>query len=157
MNKTTLLLVGLLATTNWYARASGKTLSATADPVRFSVISDPHLYDVRLGTTGSAFEAYLNQDPKLLKESEAILDSALASVAQAGVKFLIIPGDLTKDGEIVSHVLMAQHLAKLRQQGIQVFVVPGNHDINNPDAAAYLGDTTRPVQPFINASATARH
>ncbi len=114
-------------------------------PLRFAVISDPHLYDTRLGTSGAAFEDYLNQDPKLLRESEAILEAALDRVIEQKARFVIIPGDLTKDGELTSHVRMAQHLAKLERHGIQVFVVPGNHDLNNPDAVAYCGDTTRPV------------
>lgn len=114
-------------------------------PARFAVISDPHLYAARLGTAGSAFEDYLNQDPKLLRESEAILESALDSVIQQGVHFVLIPGDLTKDGEVANHVLMAQHLAKLEKHGIQAFVVPGNHDINNPDAVSFRGDSTSPV------------
>ncbi len=118
---------------------------APSGPVKFAVISDPHLYPARLGTSGSAFETYLLGDPKLLKESEAILEAALAGIAEEGVRFLIISGDLTKDGELLSHVLMAQHLQKLEQSGIEVFVVPGNHDINNPAAVAYIGDTTRPV------------
>jgi hypothetical protein len=108
-------------------------------------MSDTHLHSQRLGTSGSAFEAYLYHDPKLLKESEAILESAFGSIIQEQVQFLLISGDLTKDGELANHLLMAQHLAKLEKHGIQVFVVPGNHDINNPDAVAYLGDTTRPV------------
>lgn len=112
---------------------------------RFAVISDPHLYDTRLGASGAAFEAYEAADPKMLRESEAILNSAIDSVIQQHVDFVIIPGDLTKDGELRDHVFMAQHLQKLEQHGIQVFVVPGNHDINNPDAVAYVGDGTRPV------------
>ena len=113
---------------------------------QFAVLSDAHLYDAsRLGDSGAAFEAYLNQDPKLLPESEAILDSAIDSIIQQQVKFVIIPGDLTKDGEIADHVLMAKYLAKLEKHGIQVYVVPGNHDINNPDAMSFKSDTPRPV------------
>jgi 3',5'-cyclic AMP phosphodiesterase CpdA len=113
--------------------------------VTFAVISDPHWYDTHLGTSGAAFEAYLAQDPKLLRESDAILDAALADIVQQHVRFVIIPGDLTKDGELVNHLGMAEHLAKLERRGIQVFVVPGNHDINNHDAVKYCGDTSRPV------------
>lgn len=113
---------------------------------QFAVFSDPHLYNAaKLGGDGPALEAYRNQDPKLLPESEAILESAIDSIIQQHVRFVIVPGDLTKDGEIVDHVLMAQHLAKLKKQGIQVYVVPGNHDINNPDAMSFKGDIPRPV------------
>ena len=123
----------------------GKGHDPITPPVQFAVFSDPHLYNVRLGDTGSAFEMYLNRDPKLLRESEAILDSAISSIIQQHVRFVIIPGDLTKDGEIADHLLMAKHLARLEQHGIQVYVVPGNHDINNPDAVAFSGDITRTV------------
>jgi 3',5'-cyclic AMP phosphodiesterase CpdA len=114
--------------------------------VRFAIISDPHLYNDRLGTSGPQFDAYMVSDLKLLKQSESILESALSSIATQHVQFLVVSGDLTKDGEILDHVLMTQHLQKLEKLGIQVFVVPGNHDINNPDAVIYLPDgTTRPV------------
>jgi len=106
---------------------------------------DLHIYGARLGTSGAAYEQYLYGDPKLVKESEAILEAAAEGMVQAGVQFVIIPGDLTKEGELVDHVLAAQHLQKLEQRGIQVFVVPGNHDINNPNALCYVGDGTRPV------------
>lgn len=149
-----LILTLTLAASAWFAEAGPVTnrgggarhkAPPTPSSVRFAVISDPHLYSARLGTSGAAFEAYLNQDPKLLRESEAILESALQSVIEQQVSFVIIPGDLTKDGELVNHVLMARHLAKLERHGIQAFVVPGNHDLNNPDAVAFIGDTTRPV------------
>ena len=143
-----LLLAFVLAANTWPALAGSTTKTAPAaldGPRRFAVIADPHLYKASLGTCGSAYENHLLGDPRLTKESEAILESALARMAEEGVQFLIIPGDLTNDGELVNHVLMAQHLQKLEQAGIQVFVVPGNHDINNPFAVAYEGDTTRPV------------
>ena len=103
---------------------------------RFAVLSDLHFYDPRLGTSGQAFEDYLNQDPKLLKESEAILDAAITNIVQQHVQFVLVAGDLTKDGELLDHVRVAQQLRRLEQRGIQVFVIPGNHDINNPDAFA---------------------
>ena len=128
------------------ARAAAAAPACRPDKtVRFAVLSDTHLYDARLGTTGSAFEAYIAADPKLLALSEPILDAALAAIIKSNVRFVIISGDLTKDGEIVDHLLMVRHLEKLERAGIQVYVVPGNHDINNHDAAAYSGDTATPI------------
>jgi predicted phosphodiesterase len=114
-------------------------------PIRFAVLSDTHLYDARLGTTGSAFNLYLAADPKLLALSEPILAAAVADIIKNKVRFVIISGDLTKDGEVVDHLLMVRYLEKFERAGIQVFVVPGNHDINNHDAAAYSGDTAKPI------------
>jgi len=144
-----LAMTGLVLVGAWQSWAGNRVTQVVKleqrAPVRFAVLSDLHFYDARLGTTGQAFEDYLNQDPKLLKESEAILDAALQTVVGQQVRFVIIPGDLTKDGELVNHVRVAQHLAKLEQSGVKVFVIPGNHDINNSDAVMYLGDSTRPV------------
>ncbi len=141
-----LALVATLATGGALAQsARSPAISADQWPVRFAILSDLHLYDMRLGVGGTAWEAYLAQDPKLLVESDAILDSVVEGVLQAHVKFVIVTGDMTKDGELRDHVFAVQHLAKLEQHGIPVFVVPGNHDINNPDAVRYVGDTTQPV------------
>ena len=53
-----------------------------------------------------------------VRESRAAFWSALAAVAAEKPRFLIIPGDLTKDGELVNHLLMAQKLARLEAQGV---------------------------------------
>lgn len=126
------------------APAPGRRQHPPPAPFQFAVISDPHIYDARLGVSGAAFENYLNQDPKLLEQSAAIFEAALDRIIAQQVKFAIIPGDLTKDGELASHQLMARHLAKLERHGIQAFVVPGNHDLHNPHAVRFDGaDTCR--------------
>ncbi len=113
----------------------------------FAVISDPHLYDIGLGVTGSAFEAVLFSDRKLLAESEAILAAAIERItADPSVDFIIVPGDLTKDGERVNHELFAQYLSGLEDAGLPVFVAPGNHDVNNPGAESYSGETATQIE-----------
>lgn len=114
-------------------------------PVRFGVISDPHLAVARICTPGEVYEEYVTDDPKLLRESEAILEAALAKMIQENVRFVLVPGDLTKDGEVASHVAMKKHLHKLEQRGIQALVVPGNHDLNNPDAQRFRESSASPV------------
>jgi 3',5'-cyclic AMP phosphodiesterase CpdA len=90
------------------------------------VFSDPHLFDVSLGAD--------DNDPKLLRESSEILSMAIQRVKELSVSFLLIPGDLTRDGEREDHLIMAQHLAGLVRAGVKVYVVPGNHDVLNPRA-----------------------
>jgi hypothetical protein len=137
--------LGVSALTLIAAHAAPSSNNPPTSTVRFGVLSDPHLYDVKLGTSGAAFDTYLATDPKLLTLSEPILEAAIADVIHRQVRFVIISGDLTKDGEVLNHVLMTQHLQKLEQAGVQVFVVPGNHDINNPDAVEFRGASTKPV------------
>jgi len=129
-----------------------RTLPPPAYPaVSFSVISDIHLYDPSLGSSGAAFEITMNSDRKLLLDSQDLLDYAINEIIASKVDFALVCGDLTKDGELINHNIAAQKLKKLAGAGIPVYVVPGNHDINNPDAEKYKGDTTEPV-PSINAA-----
>ena len=58
---------------------------------------------------------------------------------------MIISGDLTLEGEKLSHEAFAQKLGKLEDHGIPVYVIPGNHDINNPKAASYKGAEVIPA------------
>ena len=113
----------------------------------FAVISDPHVYDTRLGTYGAAWQKYLLSDRKLLAESESILASAVDRILEAKPKvdFVIVAGDLTKDGEKQCHELFASYMNRLIENGIKVLVVPGNHDINNPHAMAFNAETPSPV------------
>lgn len=114
--------------------------------VTFAVLSDLHLYDASLGTTGAAFQRYLDEDRKALAESEEILRTALERVDATSARFVLVSGDLTKDGEESSHRLVAEYLAAMERTGRQVWVVPGNHDVRNPHAVRFVGDATEPVK-----------
>jgi 3',5'-cyclic AMP phosphodiesterase CpdA len=106
----------------------------------FAVFSDPHVYATNLGTSGKAFEDYLLRDRKLLRESTDIITSAVASIGDLKSSFVLVIGDMTKDGELESHLLAAQYLARLKASGKKVYVVPGNHDIMNGHSYRYAGD-----------------
>ena len=112
----------------------------------FAVMSDLHYYDTSLGTTGAAFEECMYSDRKLLKQSAELVDKAVDSIIDTGVKFVLVSGDLTKDGELINHQKVAEQFQRLEDAGISVYVVPGNHDVNNPGAVKYSGDVTEKVE-----------
>ena len=112
---------------------------------RFAVFSDPHFYDTALGTEGAAFQTYLASDRKMLVQSEPILNEVVGRILREHPDFVLVPGDLTKDGERQDHVRFAQYLRKIERAGIEVFVVPGNHDVQNPHAFQYTVDGAVPV------------
>ena len=115
--------------------------------VKIAIISDLHVMAPELLVNeGSAFEAYLAQDRKMLRESLEILETLVNSILEVKPDLVLVTGDLTKDGERVSHELVAMQLQRLVDEGIQVLVVPGNHDINNPDAQVFDGDNTTPTE-----------
>ena len=116
--------------------------TASNKSIKIAVISDLHVMAPELLVKdGSAFEQYLSRDRKMLRESVEILDTLVTDIIELKPHLVLVTGDLTKDGERASHMLVADRLQRLTDAGIQVLVVPGNHDINNPDAKVYDGDT----------------
>jgi len=121
--------------------------------VKFMVISDIHYFDPSLFTlpANAHFQGYLAADRKLIIESSAILKNVLATVMTEKPDFLLVTGDLTKDGEKISHQAVAALFKNLTDNGIKVLVIPGNHDVNNPAAASYLGSATASVDNITAA------
>ena len=108
------------------------------------VMSDIHVMSPELLIKeGSAFDKYLASDRKLLAESKDIYYTMIDTILARKPELVLIPGDLTKDGEKLSHQLVAEQLQRLKKAGIQTLVVPGNHDVNNPHAYVFDGDQTR--------------
>ena len=104
-------------------------------PVKIGVVSDVHIFDQAVlgGAPGqSLFDEAQAKDRKSWIQSPALLDAAIDKVVAAGNKILLITGDLTKDGEQADHERLRTALTKLRDKGITVLVIPGNHDMNNP-------------------------
>jgi UDP-2,3-diacylglucosamine pyrophosphatase LpxH len=129
------------------------TLNYTVEypDARFAVISDIHYYDSTLGTEGPAFEACLDSDRKLLKEGGSLIRLVVNEIIRSNVDFVLVSGDLTKDGELVNHLQVADLLSQLTEKGIRVYVVPGNHDVNNPGAFRYEGEQAIPVPSVSHA------
>src|SRR5450432_105340 len=122
--------------------------------LKIAVVSDIHYMAAALlknnAASGAAFQSYLDQDPKLIEFSDPIFRQCIAQVIADKPDILLIPGDLTKDGEKVSHQDLLKLLRQFDNAHIKVFVVPGNHDVNNPESAQYDGDNATPA-PSISA------
>lgn len=110
---------------------------------RFVILSDIHVMApslVRRG--GSAIDGQADSDLRLIKESDDILSALTDRVLAIHPDYVLVTGDMTKDGERESHELVISYLKKMKDAGIQVFVIPGNHDCNNPNARVYDGSGT---------------
>lgn len=112
---------------------------------KMAVLSDIHVMAPELlQEDGAAFQDYISHDRKLLKESPELLKATVTELLTEHPDVVLVTGDLTKDGEAVSHNYVARELLRpLRQAGIPVYVIPGNHDVNNPHAVIFLNDTVQ--------------
>lgn len=123
--------------------------------LKIAIVSDIHYMSSSLlrnnAASGAAFQAYLDQDPKLIQYSDPIFRQCMKQVMAEKPDMLLVPGDLTKDGEKVSHQDLLKLLNQFAMAHIKVFVVPGNHDVNNPESAQYDGDNATHA-PSISAA-----
>ena len=69
----------------------------------FMVMSDMHVMSASLFDDGEAWATYLQSEPKLDEKSVELYDEAITRIKTANPKMLLLTGDLTKDGEKVSH------------------------------------------------------
>ena len=106
------------------------------------VVSDLHYCSPSLYEGSDLFLRSIAQgDGKMVHKSDVLLDALLLQAQQIRPDVLLLTGDLTFNGEAVSHQELAQHLDLLADQGIAVFVIPGNHDINCRAARAFQGNS----------------
>jgi len=114
------------------------SLKSSQAKLKIAVISDLHYMSPALMPEDPEkdyfFQMYLAQDPKLIQFSDPILRQAIAELKMAKPDIVLIPGDLTKDGELLSHETLIEILHELLDLNVKVFVIPGNHDVNNPEA-----------------------
>ncbi len=115
----------------------------TKAAVDILVMNDLHVMHADLlKQDGTAFDNVMNSDRKLLRQSQEIFLALVDSILLHQPDVVLIPGDLTKDGELIGHQLIASELKRLQETGIQTYVIPGNHDIRNAAAKYFEGDKT---------------
>ncbi len=109
------------------------------------IASDIHYLAKELTDFGNAFsEMARNEDGKMVSYVWEITDAFLGEVIARRPQVLILSGDLTLNGEYVSHEALALQLKRVEEAGIPVVVIPGNHDINNSKASVYKGSSVVP-------------
>ena len=92
---------------------------------------------------GSAWDNYVNSSHKLEDYSVGLFQNMIDSILLQMPDIVMLPGDISKDGEKLSHEYIIQELSRLTNAGIKVFVVPGNHDIGNIENAQYFDGSKR--------------
>lgn len=115
------------------------SLLFASEPIKIAVISDTHYLASALAQPGEALHTYRTATGRNVAHLHPILDSVFHQIVRQKADVLFVSGDITNHGERASHLEFTQKLHALKNKGMKIFVVPGNHDINVPDAKAYVG------------------
>ena len=98
--------------------------------IKIVVFSDPHVMAPELLVSeGEAWTNYISGQRKMVDYSQALFDEMVAKIKdEIKPDLVLMTGDLTKDGEQLSHKYVISRLDELRKVGIPTLVIPGNHD-----------------------------
>ncbi len=111
--------------------------------LRILVISDAHVMAQSLVIgISEAYQNMINSSRKMLAESEGVFNQLVDTVIKYKPDIVLFPGDMTKDGEKVSHQVFVKGLKRIEEHGIVCLVIPGNHDYNNPHSVYYVSNET---------------
>lgn len=153
MNMKKVLLLTLLCCGMSIGVSARTQETPSADGVKIVVVSDPHVMAPELLVSeGTAWTEYLNGQRKLVDYSKQLFDVMIARIKnELQPNLVLITGDLTKDGEQLSHQYVIGKLNELRAAGIGTLVIPGNHDRgSNGNAVYYDGGNTTPAEVATN-------
>lgn len=116
-------------------------------PPEIIFASDLHLLADSLFDDGEAFQKRVAADDgKIIPYVSPVIEAFLDEVIEAEPSALVLGGDLTFYGEKESHLQLAEKLKRVEEAGIDVVLIPGNHDINTKNAKSYLGKKTEDAE-----------
>lgn len=119
--------------------------------MRIAVIADPHVHNPRFDPRGDgsgAFRTFADTvgSTRVFNESLAALRQVLEQIVAAGIKLVVIVGDLTDDGELYARrALLDLTDHYVRQHGVRFFATFGNHDLFALDGRHMAKRFARPI------------
>lgn len=103
--------------------------------------TDMHYLSQQLTDNSDAFvQMLLDGDGKMTHYSEEICNAFVEDVINQKPDAVLISGDITFNGEKLSHQDFVLKLKKIEEAGIDVLAIPGNHDVEYPFSRGYEGD-----------------
>ncbi len=109
------------------------TASADESTVKFALGTDIHIENTKTEIKSNYPESELyfhaSGSGNLYDQAASLTKEFLSRSAQEGAEFILIAGDLTRNGNEEQHSFVASLLSEFENEtGIQVYIVPGNHD-----------------------------
>ena len=136
------------------AWTSANASEAANAKTTIAVVSDIHVMAPSLlpaeAKTQEAWTTYYANQRKMLEQSAGLFYQFVDNMVDSKPDIVLITGDLTKDGEEESHKYVRAKLEILKNEGIKVFVIPGNHDFGTEGSPKqYKADGTTEPAPVL--------
>lgn len=143
MKRTLSLLLSILLLLPSLASCGRRKLE---EPIEFIIANDIHYISPTILGDGEFFRNPTGRaDGKVVHYITDITDAFIAEVIEKKPQALILAGDLTLNGALVSHTELANKLAAVKNAGIDVLIIPGNHDFDKT-AVDYSGDSLKEAE-----------
>lgn len=118
--------------------SSSSTEPFFKDEVSIIIATDIHYLSPRLVENRQyLMDSVSRGDGKVVHYIDEISDAFLNEVLEKKPDYLILSGDLTFNGAEKSHVDLIEKLRSLQDKGVQVLVLPGNHDVDSENALGF--------------------
>lgn len=105
------------------------------------VATDLHFLSKSINDGGEAFANVIAKgDGKGMTYIEEIVDTFCEEVKKRRPDAVLLLGDLTFNGEKVSHLELSQKLNSIVEEGISIYLIPGNHDIDYERSFGFRGN-----------------
>ncbi len=118
--------------------SKNKVLFENKEELDIVVVSDLHFYDKSLFQDCSWFgDAWLYEDGQMIHYTHDFVKKFVDEMIRQQPNLILISGDLTYNGEKVSHEALAELLKQLENNDIEVAIINGNHDVNSMFAYGY--------------------
>jgi len=141
-----LVILGLLSVC-----VSGCAAPGEIEPVSILFSTDTHYLSPDLTDGGPFFkDSIAKGDGKVIEYAEEIHEAFFSEVIAKQPDLLVLGGDLTLNGAVQSHLDFIEKLQKVQDAGIDVLVIPGNHDVDMGYAYQYVSDGAITVEALTS-------
>ncbi len=139
------MLVTMTPLTAGTASAAEDPAKTDTDTLKLAILSDIHYVskDNRLNAETDGFKDAELTEMRMMKEIGAILDEALLEAGETNPDAMLVCGDLCSNGEQENESELATTLANAETDDTQIYVINGNHDINNSYSAHFTSEGVR--------------
>ena len=113
----------------------------------FYLITDTHFFKNSLGAYGKEYDEFMRFEQKCFAETESINNAIFDYlINQNKTDTILIPGDLSFNGEKESHLGFIKLLKMAQEHGKRIFVITAGHDFNDY-CRGYDDNGIHPVEP----------